>query len=1813
MKILNNKTGVERSAYAQAAYYIDNSDPLHDWDVAKSQGWVDPSGNGTAGNPYIIEGLNINIATGNGAGIHIKNSQGLAFIIRDSNITAPSGVWREAGIKLENTWNGTITNVHCYYYLTYGIYLTTNCRGNVIAGNMLNDNILSGVFMNVSCYENVIANNTIYETPSFGPDQDWGIEFADFCFNNSIVHNLIYNHCHSGIKLARYCSMNTIKDNQVNGNGATGAGAADNSGIYLLDECCNNTIQNNSAYNNNYAGVLLDRCHNTTVVGNKLHGNEWRGLEGAHSHSNIVINNTIYDVAGEKTQDHGIWIPGCSDSYIGNNIIYGNYYHGIDITYSCTNNMIDSNTIYGHTSASYSSGIFIGKSTVYQNHIQDNHIYNNLNGISLTESTCNNTVEGNHVHDNSNVGITMLHSAYLNTITGNIVEHNGGYNIYMFNVSENKIYQNQVKTSTSSGIVMNTGLRNLISENEVIGNVIYGIWVYSSNENRILNNVINYNSAYKGIMCTDDSVNNIIAGNEFSRQNLGTPWYDIAQGTVNYPSNQFLLGWTYDDNLVQAAPSVGYYPGSEGFEQIIDGNFLPINWTETGTGNGSSTGIIPSKQDSSNKTHNKVFHAYTGTYNGVELPGVEIHAPFSGEQGSGTCEFWLCMNTSGPGITRFELVNAVNNVTVSITIENGIITYMNGITPVDTGFPIMNDTWYLISLDFSSDGSYAGLGANQYRFRVSDLDGAEPAYLSPVAAFMDNGACKGLIINATADITATIDLYIDAVGYSWDAGYTVGDNMVSGIFLEYLYQEWATSATVYMLDSVWYTLDGSDSPIYKVNGTSFKPAWIFPRFQDNAYHWLTLKGKYKQTGQVIQSRLYGLKMMGNNIYIINQTENGDILITDNDVTGVGVIGLSPTTDLDIGVSFNATINQGMTKSWTNASIYFKVSQGAWEGPFNMGYDYGSLNVNFTINEGHYEQFDEIFYYFAFQQYDNNSQFIDNQYWTLKGLKVTEKEAREDSFAKRISPIPWKLTLNYSVWYEAEITASIPLSQGGNIIEHPWFKIAWENLTVDFYNLTENQVNFSMVCDEEPSLDHTFDLNSGNISRLSQFMYSQGIMCPFVLPLDLNWTIYDSKIWMPGILYDGVDESRNLNYTGDLVELTYSGDHTWPFQGREVLKFLGTDMEVYYEKRTGIMVYYEWFTGPVNASHRITFGLTDNNQTYPINLQVEKRLEAIDEGTLIIPSELFMIIYDPPGDHSYSQVTAGTTVTKGYSFDFSVGGGAFFEAEMLGCGVGAGVDMSASVTTSTANSFEMAYTYEKTLTSSTESDDPALIGPGRGDLYYGTAIIIHYFVMVNNYYIIVNGPDNPGYNLDDIKVWEEGSHIQHDFVINSSFSILGAYLDQYGVSQLETYNIFSDNYVSPSEAPHVKRIPDSPLFWTPGYTTEILYSQTTTTTQTQTLSFEMSLEAYLCWHQEIGISAGAFVSVSGIVFETSGRIGISFGFSETSIQTSATESNRQIICHLEDDDGTPVGLNDQFQVDIFSDLRFNTFGYIVFEENTYTSNPFEYGTNDRRAPVICDLRGMGDYISNVVQVQCVAEDHETGIYWVKFFIDDDPYYNIDSTFIGYQDNATGLGLNVFEISWDTYGYNGMYYLFAVAFDCQPMVPNYRVSSPLEIQVDNVAPTTCKPMGYEPYSGPIRLYARAQDAGSGIEYVEYWDGVPGVINSTRIGMSNDISNAYQLVWLTDPGGADDGIHHIYARAYDRAGNYLESTALEIFVQNVVPDNPALLSPEETTAAIVAGSTGGLLGLVASLVAKPISTLIEKFRLKRKTGKKARELKT
>ncbi|ADM27634.1 Nitrous oxidase accessory protein [Ignisphaera aggregans DSM 17230] len=280
------------------------------------------SGSGTADDPYIIEGWEIN-ALGYDDGIYIANTRAY-FIIRNCKIYWAS--W--SGIHLENVTNGKITN-NTITNNSAGINLW-HSSNNIIEYNNIVDNS-AGIDL-VYSSNNVVKYNNI-------TNNYYGVRLLDSS-SNVIVSNVFV-----GDGLLVYDSYNnTVLDNTVNGKpliyleNVGNHIVSGNVGQVVLVNCYNITVTNlnlssttvgielwntnNSVlkYNNianNGGGLVLVYSSNNVIEYNNIANNKAYGIGLEYSSNNVIVHNNIANNKGE-----GIYLLASSNNVIaGNNFI----------------------------------------------------------------------------------------------------------------------------------------------------------------------------------------------------------------------------------------------------------------------------------------------------------------------------------------------------------------------------------------------------------------------------------------------------------------------------------------------------------------------------------------------------------------------------------------------------------------------------------------------------------------------------------------------------------------------------------------------------------------------------------------------------------------------------------------------------------------------------------------------------------------------------------------------------------------------------------------------------------------------------------------------------------------------------------------------------------------------------------------------------------------------------------------------------------------------------------------------------------------------------------------------------------------------------------------------------------------------------------------------------------------------------------------------------------------------------------------------------------------------------------------------------
>jgi parallel beta-helix repeat protein len=130
--------------------------------TAALEGWL---GDGSSGNPYIIEDYLIDVGGGPFSGIHINIST-VYFIIRHCTILGATSVGLlGSGILLENVTNGQLINNTCYNN-RIGINLRSESALNTLANNTCTNNTQYGLELHSSTGNNTIHWNCFSNNPT---------------------------------------------------------------------------------------------------------------------------------------------------------------------------------------------------------------------------------------------------------------------------------------------------------------------------------------------------------------------------------------------------------------------------------------------------------------------------------------------------------------------------------------------------------------------------------------------------------------------------------------------------------------------------------------------------------------------------------------------------------------------------------------------------------------------------------------------------------------------------------------------------------------------------------------------------------------------------------------------------------------------------------------------------------------------------------------------------------------------------------------------------------------------------------------------------------------------------------------------------------------------------------------------------------------------------------------------------------------------------------------------------------------------------------------------------------------------------------------------------------------------------------------------------------------------------------------------------------------------------------------------------------------------------------------------------------------
>ncbi len=380
---------------------------------------------------------------------------------------------------------------------------------------------------------------------------EWGDPYVieDVFFNGSgSNHGLTINNTNDVFFEVKNCMSNASTasykagiylENSSNGLIADNNCSLNNIGIYLYDDCDNNTITGNDASNNTgstraYGIYIVDYCDNNTISDNKASYNQ--------------ANDYAYGIYLSETCAYNT-LSGNNASYNQANIDgYGFY-----LSESCDYNTISGNNASSNTGDNDVFGIYLyddcDNNIITENDASSNTGDINVFGICLGYSD-NNTISGNNASNNVANGASgegygiLLYNSYNNTVSDNEASNN------VANGATGDVHGISLGSCDNSTISGNNASNNVANGASGEG---YGIFLGSCDNNTISGNDASYNAMY-GIYLSDNCDDNIIWMNFFSNNNF-SQGYNSSDSASNWDNGEIGNYWGDFENRYPDAQS----------------------------------------------------------------------------------------------------------------------------------------------------------------------------------------------------------------------------------------------------------------------------------------------------------------------------------------------------------------------------------------------------------------------------------------------------------------------------------------------------------------------------------------------------------------------------------------------------------------------------------------------------------------------------------------------------------------------------------------------------------------------------------------------------------------------------------------------------------------------------------------------------------------------------------------------------------------------------------------------------------------------------------------------------------------------------------------------------------------------------------------------------------------------------------------------------------------------------------------------------------------------------------------------------------
>ncbi|MHA1327007.1 MAG: hypothetical protein ACTSRH_06765 [Promethearchaeota archaeon] len=220
----------------------------------------------------------------------------------------------------------------------------------------------------------------------------------------------------------------------------------------------------------------------------------------------------------------------------------------------------------------------------------------------------------------------------------------------------------------------------------------------------------------------------------------------------------------YAQNLNYNFPQSKNYSGTFSFEKDLVGS-IPEQWTASINTKTNYVKIINDFYG-----HSKVMQIFDNSSDNF----TEISQNFNRTLSNGTIEFWVFHNNPYQPV-MFTLMNQNQIKGPTLYLGKDSWKYFNGVSYqelLNMSIPSIF-RWHHVRIDFECNfNNYSRLKKNEFRITIDGISSNE-------LKFNENCNDVSLFKIKTNVIQNNYKfLYIDAIGYSWDPNYTIGDNLI---------------------------------------------------------------------------------------------------------------------------------------------------------------------------------------------------------------------------------------------------------------------------------------------------------------------------------------------------------------------------------------------------------------------------------------------------------------------------------------------------------------------------------------------------------------------------------------------------------------------------------------------------------------------------------------------------------------------------------------------------------------------------------------------------------------------------------------------------------------------------------------------------------------------------------------------------------------------------------------------------------------------------------------------------------------------------